>query len=238
MKHIFFPFLMDEANPAGGAGGGGTPNPTPDPNKPAPTEAEKERDRVVAENVELRRKQREIDATAKTNAERVAALEKAGNKTSGDWKAVAETAEKEANDWKAKFETANTAFVNTLTSSKVREEALKQGLKPDLVDLLDTMDLPDVEAEIDANNRFNVKGVETAIKNLKVLKPSLFSEKQPPQFNPGGASGGAGGGAVTDVKTAQANYLAAHKNRMKDPQAFNKAHSDYQNALIAARKGK
>lgn len=219
------------------------PNNTPDPvpntppvtDPPAVDERQKELDRVLLENADIRKKQKDAETRANAAAEELANLKKAGHKTSGDWQKVAEAAEAEATTWKAKFEKSNQAFVGTLTSAKVREEALKAGLKADLVDLLDTMDFAEVEATIDENNRFNVKGAELAIKNLKVLKPSLFETKAPPKFNAGGPSTP---GAPNTVEGAKEKYLIALKNRMKDPVGYLAAHKEYQAAVFEARKAK
>lgn len=213
-----------------------TPNPnTPDPNKPnPPDEAAKERERLLTENASLRKAQKDAEAERQRIADENAALKKAGHKTTGDWQKVAETAETEAKTWREKHEKAQAAFVNTLVGGKVREEALKQGLKPDLVDLLDSMAFDEIEAGIE-DGKFNVKGTDTAIANLKRLRPSLFQEAQPPRFNAGGAGTPPAAKTLEDAKN---NYLAALKNRFKDPQKFNQAHLEYQKALSEARKAK
>lgn len=218
-----------------------TPNPNPNPNPtppntpPATDEATKEKERLLSENQALRKAQKDAEAERQRVQDELAALKKAGHKTTGDWQKVAETAEQEAKTWKEKHENANRAFVNTLVSGKVREEALKQGLKPDLVDLLDSMEFEEIEANIEGG-KFSVKGADTAISNLKKLRPSLFSEAQPPKFNAGGPS--ATPGAPMGLKDAEEKYLAAMKNRYKDPAAFNKAQLEYQKAIFEARKAK
>lgn len=233
MKTLFIPFKLAPED-EGGGGGGNNPNNTPNPNpNPAPTEGEKEKERLLNENAELRKRQKEEAAEKQRLADELAALKKAGHKTSGDWQKVAEAAEAEAQTWKSKFEKANGAFVNTLVSSRLREEALKQGAKADMVDLIDSMEFDEIEAAIDENNRFNVKGVDTAIANLKKLRPSFFDTAQPPKFNKGGPSGNAPAG---DLASAKQKYLEAMKNRHKNPAAYNQAHLDYQKAIIEDRK--
>lgn len=217
-----------------------TPNPnpnTPPPSPPPPTdEKEKEIQRLLNENKSLREKNKEFDTSLLSVREELSALKKAGHKTNGDWQKLAETHETEAKTWKDKYEKANSAFIGTLTGGKLREEALKQGLKPDLVDLLDGMDFDEVEAIIDENNRFNVKGVETAVSNLKKLRPSLFTDARPPSFNPGGPGGTPP--APKSLEEAEAAYLEARKNRFKDPAAWNKAQTDYRKAINEGRKAK
>lgn len=214
------------------------PTPPVDPTKtPEPkSEFEKERERLATENANLRKNLKDYEAQQNQLREELSALKKAGHKSTNDWQKLAELNETEAKTWKDKYERTNKAFVNTLTSSKIREEALKNGLKPDLVDLLDTMELPEVEAIIDENNRFNVKGAETAVQNLKRLRPSLFQEAQAPKINAGGASGMTQTGNPKNLAEAKTAYLEARKNRFKDPNGFMQAQINFQKAAIEARK--
>lgn len=212
-------------------------NPNPNPNPAPPSDADKEKERILNENAQLRKQLKDSDTKLTQFSEELSNLKKAGHKNSGDWQKLAETHEQEAKSYKEKFENASKAFVNTLTSSKVREEALKQGFKQDLVDLLDNMELDGVEAVIDENNRFNVKGVETAVGNLKKLRPSLFTEAAPPKFNAGGANAPHNPGPTT-VKDAQAAYLEARKNRFKDPVTYQKALETFSKAALESRKAK
>lgn len=216
------------------------PNPNPNPNPVLPTEAEKEKERLATENANLRKQLKETDTKLTQFSEELTNLKKAGHKNSGDWQKVAEANETEAKTWKEKYEKSNSAFVNTLAGGAVREEALKNGFKPDLVDLLDTMDLPDVEVVIDENNRFNVKGAQTAVQNLKKLRPSLFQEATPPKFNAGGGGNGGGGNgsAPTNVKEAKEAYLLARQNRAKDPETYKKALENLSKVSLESRKAK
>lgn len=237
MKNIFFPFLLDAATEGGGGGGGNpNPNPTPDPNKPAPTEAEKERDRLVAENAEVRKKAKANEDALNAIKLEIAELKKAGNKTQGDWQKVAEQTETEKAELLSENTNLKAAFKNTLVSSRIREEALKQGAKADMVDLIDSMEFSEVEFNLDpASMKFNLKGVETAVGNLKKLRPSFFDTKAPPAFNKGGPSGG-NPGAPKTVDEAKKHYLDAMRTRHKDPVKFNEAHLNYQKALTEAKK--
>lgn len=218
-----------------------TPPPvnTPPPANPPPADdpKQKELDRVLTENAAIRKSLKDAEAARTQQAEELAALKRAGHKNTGDWQKVAETAETEAKTWKEKHEAANRAFVNTLVGSKVREEALKLGFKKDLIDLLDAMEFEEIQADIEGG-KFNVKGADVAISNLKKLRPSLFDEVQPPKFNAGGASSGLSNSAPGSLKEAEAAYLAALKNKFKDPAAFNQAHLNYQKAIFEARKAK
>jgi hypothetical protein len=223
-----------------------TDNQTPPNNQPPkthdtpPPQTDAEKERLANENANLRKQLKETDGKLTSLADELSGLKKAGHKNSGDWQKVAEQNENEAKTWKEKFEKSNSAFVNTLAGSAVREEALKNGFKPDLVDLLDSMDLPDVEVVIDENNRFNVKGATTAVQNLKKLRPSLFQEATPPKFNSGGGGngGGGGGGQPTTVKEAQAAYLEARQNRAKNPEAYKKALENLSKVSLESRKAK
>ncbi len=236
MKNIFFPFRMEGVNE--NPPGNGTPPSTPPVTPPAKSEHEKELERVMQENASLRTKSKDAETKAQQALDEIANLKKAGNKTSGDWKAVAETAEAEADKWKKKCETLNTAFVNTIVGGKVKEEALKNGYKPDLTDLLDGMQFDEIECDVDDNLRFNLKGVDTAIANLKKVKPSLFGEKQPPQFNAGGGGGSGGSAPKGDVESTKAAYLIAFKNRLREPDKFNVALAAYQKAIRESKAKK
>ena len=230
MKTLFIPLKQSPEDEGGGGGGGNnTPNPTPNP---TPTDADKEKERLYNENLELRKKAKENEAKAQQALDEIAALKKSGHKTAGDWQKLAETLEKENQELQGKFKKTNEAFVNTLTSSRLREEALKQGAKADMVDLIDSMEFSEIEADIDENNRFVVKGVETAVSNLKKLRPSFFDLKQAPQFNKGGVSTPGQPKGLAEAKEA---FLAAMKNRAKNPAAYNQAHLDYQKAIKEAK---
>lgn len=242
MKTIYFPhFLMDEANPGGSGGGGGNPpNPTPnpDPNKPAPTEAEKERDRLLAENTEVRKKARANEDALNALKLEIAELKKAGAKGSGDWKAVADQLEETVKTLTASNENLKAGFKNTLVSARLREEAMKQGAKADMVDLIDSMEFSEIEFNLDEQNmKFNLKGVDTAVANLKKLRPSFFDAKKVPDFN--GRQPGAGGGAEnTTLESAKTEYLAALKEKHKNPARYEKAFKTYQEEILKARKAK
>jgi hypothetical protein len=210
------------------------PTQTPPNNTPDPRQAEL--DRVLTENQNLRKSLKETEGKFTSLETQLKDLQKAGHKTSGDWQKVAETAENEAKTWREKHSTANQAFVNTLVSAKVREEALKNGFKKDLVDLLDSMEFDEIEASIE-DNKFNVKGAENAISNLKKLRPSLFETPPPPTVN-NGIPGNGSPGAPKTVENAKAAFQAAFKLRYKDPTAFNKAQLDYQNAIFEAKRAK
>lgn len=211
-----------------------TPPASTPPATPPASEADKERERLLTENAEIRKKAKEADAEKQRLSDELAALKKAGHKTSGDWQKVAEVNETEARTWKEKAEKLTKAFSATIVGGKLREEALKQGAKSDMVDLIDSMDFDEVEFALDEENlRFNVKGVDTAISNLKKVRPSFFGSKEAPKFNAGGP------GAPQAPKTledAKANYVAALKLRNKDPVKFNQAYAAYQQAITDARK--
>lgn len=236
MKNIFFPFLFEETTGGeGGSGGNGTPNTPPNTANPPPAD-DKEKERLLNENAELRKKSKETESALQQVRDEIANLKKAGHKTSGDWQKVAEALEQELAGVKSTNEKLKGAFENTIVSSRIREEALKQGVKPDMVDLLDSLPFAEVEFSLDEQElKFNLKGVDSAVANLKKLRPSLFGAAPPPQFNKGTP------GAPQAPKTAEeakAAYLAAHKNRFKDPVAFTKAAENYQKAIQEARKAK
>lgn len=240
MKTLYMPlFLMDEANDGGGQGGGGnttTTNNTGNQQQNQQSDADKERERLLTENAELRKKQKDAETALSSVRDEIANLKKAGHKTAGDWQKVAEALEQEVTGLKSTSEKLKAAFENTIVTSRIREEALKQGVKPDMVDLLDSLPFAEVEFALDEENlKFNLKGVDTAVGNLKKLRPSLFGAAPPPQFNKG--TPGAPGKPAT-LEDAKSKYLAAHKNRFKDPVAFKAAAEVYQNAIFEARKAK
>lgn len=239
MKTIFFPFRLDEANPDGGGGGGGnTPNP-PNPNPPQQTEAEKERDRLLAENAEVRKKAKANEDSLNALKLELAELKKAGAKGSGDWKAVADQLEETVKTLTASNENLKAGFKNTLVSARLREEALKQGAKADMVDLIDSMEFSEIEFNLDEQNmKFNLKGVDTAVANLKKLRPSFFDAKQPPNFNGNPPGGGGGGGGEAGLEGAKKEYLAALKEKHKNPARYEKAHKAYHEEILKARKAK
>jgi hypothetical protein len=213
------------------------PNPNPNPNPPITDEKQKEIDRLLTENQNLRKSTKDTEAKVTTLSEQLSALQKQGLKGSEDWKKLAETNEQEATTWKTKFTQVNEAFVGTLVSSKVKEEALKLGLLPEAVNDLDTLAFDEVEAVIDANNKFNVKGAEVAASNLKKLRPHWFKNGAAPNFNHG-ANGGGAPTQAEGLQSAKEKYETALKNRAKDPDGFAKAHKDYQAAIFEARKTK
>lgn len=211
---------------------------TTEPNTSTQTdEKQKEIDRLLTENQNIRKISKDNEAALNLVKEEIANLKKAGHKSSGDWQKVAEAFEAEAKTSKDKYEKATKAFVNTLTGAKIKEEALKNGFKADLVDLLDTMEFDEVDAFIDENERFNVKGYDVAISNLKKLRPSLFDSANPPQFNNGQPNNGKPS-PPKNLEDAKLAFIAATKTRTKDPAAYNKANMEYQKAIIEDRKSK
>ena len=245
MKTIYIPlFKMDEATEGGGSGGGGgnsgasATNTNQNQADPSP-EITKERERLQSENAELRKKQKATEDKMVQLGEELANLKKSGAKGVGDWKKVAEDQEKEIETLKASNTAMKEGFRNTLVGARLREEALKQGAKADMVDLIDSMSFDEVDFKLDDQAmKFSVSGVETAITNLKKVRPSFFDVKAAPKFNNGNGGGQGGGSGATDLEAAKSNYLAAHKNRIKDPAKFNQAHLEYQKALTAAKAAK
>lgn len=217
-----------------------TPNqPNTPPNEPAntpPDERQKEIERLLSENQNLRKTNKEASERLNALETSLTEMKKAGHKSNGEYQKLWEESEKQNEVLKGKYQTTVEAFKGTLTSQKVKEEALKNGFKPDLVDLLDTMHFEEIDTVIDENNRFVVKGAEQAVKRLKATRQSLFAEPKAPSFNPGGP--GAPPSKPGSLEEAKARYQAALANRNKNPVEFNKAHTEYQSAIFANKRAK
>lgn len=196
-----------------------------------------ERERLLNENSKLRKSLKETNDKFKTLETEIDEMKKSGHKSKGDWQKYAQMMEEKLAEVTKKHKDAVNAFHNTLVSGKVREEALKKGLKPDLVDLLDNMEMESVVAEIE-NGKYNVRGYDTFIDNLKRDRPSLFTTPNPPKINSGSNPGFEGGNNTTSEKDAKEKYLAALANRAKDPKAFAAAAVEYHKAIKDSRKQK
>lgn len=241
MKNIFNSLKQAPEGDEGGGGGGTNTTQTQTTQQNTQTqstqsEVDKEKERLLNENAELRKKTKEYESSLQQVRDEIANLKKSGAKTSGDWQKVAEQLEGEVENLKASNEKLKEGFKNTLVSSRLREEALKQGAKPDMVDLIDSMQFDEIEFNLDEEQlRFNLKGVDAAIAGLKKTRPSFFGATPPPQFNKGGPGAPSKPQGLEDAK---ANYLKAMKNRYKDPVAFQEATKVYQQAIFEARKAK
>ncbi len=229
MKSIFFPFkLSPEGDPPPG---GGNPNPAP----PLPNPQQAEIDRIVAENNDLRKKNKDFEGTLNTVKTELEGLKRTGLKTNGDWQKVAGEYEIEAKTWKEKHDKVIGAFTKTLRLGEVKAEALKKGLRPEAVADVNSMNFEDVEVIIDANNQFVVKGADRAAEGLTKIRPHWFKDATPPAFNPGGGGNPPAPKGKLTVEEAKAAYLKALPNRGKDPVGFNKAWEEYSQAVTAAK---
>lgn len=203
-------------------------------NQNPPDEKQKEIDRLLAENGNLRKAQKDTETTLGTLKQELDGLKKSGMKGGEKWQELAQTYEQENTTLKTQLSTKESAFEGYLKNARVKEEALKLGLLPEAVHDIDALDFDEIQISVEGT-RYNVKGAEVAAQNLKRLRPHWFKNAAAPNFNPGAN----GGGAPTQAETlAQAleKYQAALKNRVKDPEGYAKAHKEYQDAVFASRK--
>lgn len=202
----------------------------------APDEKQKEIDRLLEENGTLRKAQKDTESTLGTLKQELDGLKKSGMKGDQKWQELAQTYESENSELKKQVSTKESAFIGYLSNARVKEEALKLGLRPEAVGDIDSLDFDEVQVAIEGS-RYNVKGAEVAAQNLKKLRPHWFKDEKAPNFNPGAN----GGGAPTQSETlaqAKEKYETALKNRFKDPEGFQKAYKDYQAAIFESRKAK
>jgi len=67
--------------------------------------------------------------------------------------------------------------------SKLKEEALKNGIDEDFLDMLDAFDTSDILVETTSSGQFVVNGADTWVEALKSTKPKMFKQKVDPTIN-------------------------------------------------------
>lgn len=92
-------------------------------------------------------------------------------------------------DWENKFKGLNETIRENHRISAVKEQAVKSGLDPDFMDMLDAFDMSEVIVEKTDSGRFSVSGADTFIESLKSAKPKMFTKqsKDPSINNKGGS---------------------------------------------------
>lgn len=176
-------------DPASAGGAGGAPASAP---APVSTVSKAEFDRVLSELHGFKNQAKELlDAKNKSEEENLRA-----NK---QWKELAERHEKTAKDWQEKFSGLSQSVVKDKKISAVREAALKSGIRQEALQDLEMLELRDVQVETTSTGRINVLGAETAISNLKTLRPHWFGGSSGPGVNTNtpGVTGNGTPGTVT-----------------------------------------
>lgn len=230
MKYIFFPFLMDEANPDGSGGNtGGSPNNTNGNNGGSGSgdegggggSGDDELSQLRAALEAERKEKKNLSSTITRLTTDIDGLRKQTMRSQNDFKALFETSEKEKGELQAKYDKLNRAVVHTARVGKVKEEAQKMGLRSEALSDIEDLDLDELEVKVGDNAIITVNGAREFTDRLKKVKGHWFKSPDDPAFNAGGGAG-SGGGSGNGAQITQAQFQEAFKNRNKSPEHMTK----------------
>ncbi len=193
-----------------------TPNPSTPPAKP-PTPPVEGDDKVVPiESYNgVKADMHRFKAEKQKLEDELKAVKEKEMKEKDQWKEFGTTKEKEANDWKQKHDQLHNNLFEGAKLSKVKEEAIKLGLREEAVDDLELMDFKDVVVETTSRGKINVHGAKSAAEKIKQTKPHWFTAPGAPNINnrqPGVNANGDGGATKVTIADMNKAELAAQKS--------------------------
>lgn len=218
MKHIFWPKMAPaDENNSGGSSGGTTDNPNDNGSGNEPSEVEQLKEQLAAE----RKAKEQLSSQVTKLSEEFTTLKRQAHKGKEDFKALSESLEKENGELKSTLQKFKDAVNHTARVGEVKAAALKAGLREEAVGDLESMDLSEIQVEIDDNNVIRVKGADDYAAKLKKLKSYMFKAPADPNFNAGNGGGGGNNGGGGE-KVTREQWQKAFTERNKSPEA--KAH--------------
>jgi flagellar biosynthesis GTPase FlhF len=120
---------------------------------------------------------------ARKAAEKLKEIEEKEMREKQQWKEYAAMKEKEAEEHRSKYEGLQQNLQERAKISKVREEALKLGLRDEAIDDLEMFEFSDVIVETTSTGRVNVIGAKSAAERVKLQKPHWFNSSKVPNVN-------------------------------------------------------
>lgn len=155
------------------------------------------------------------DAEARLNA-----IETERLREKEDFKGLADRTIKERDELKEQLTKSQSTFAETLKFNRVREAALKAGIRPEAMDDLESLDLNEIEVETTSSGRFSVRGADAFVENLKKKKSFWFQDPKAPKFNSGGGNPPPDG---DDGKMDENKLWALEKKHGRDSKIFKEA---------------
>jgi len=110
---------------------------------------------------------------------RLDGLKLQGHKEKEDWKEVARIHEEKAKDLEGKYSGLKESLVSSAKITKLTEEAVKQGIRPEALPDLELIDFDELIVETTSTGKILVTGQDRAIAKLKILRPHWFSKIVP-----------------------------------------------------------
>ena len=228
MKYLFpfFNLKMDEANDGtGGGGSGGSPNNNGnngsgsggDGSGGGGSGGDDELSQLRAQLENERKEKKTLQGSLTKLTADIEGLRKANHKAQGDFKALYEDSEKKAGELQGKYDKLKTSVFHTARVGKVKEEALKLGLRQEALSDIEDLDLEELEVAVGDNSIISVNGAKEFTDRLKKVKGHWFKSPDDPAFNAGGG-GGSGGGTGGGTKITMEEFQQAYINRNKSPE--------------------
>lgn len=109
------------------------------------------------------------DMANKSRAEQEAIL-----REKGEWQKIAEMKEQEAKEVSERYSQLQESLVQSKKFEALKEEALKQGIRPEALLDLELVGMDGVQVEQTSLGRVNVLGVGDAINRIKATRPHWF----------------------------------------------------------------
>lgn len=153
-------------------------------------------------------------------------------KSKEQFKELYESESNKAKDLEKKYEDLQLWMVQTQREDKVREEAMKVGLRPESLEDLRLIDLSDVAVKA-ADGRFIVEGAKERVERLKSERPHWFKPVQPPNVNPGSGAPNTGSNHPTELTASYMNEL-----ERKNPSEYVRLFPEYKKQAVDRMKSK
>ena len=115
--------------------------------------------------------------------EKLNEAEKEKLQSSNNYKALYEKAEQKAKEASERLTDFEKRVIEDKKMNAIKQAALKDGLNPEFIDLLDAFDTSDVIVEQTDRGSFNVIGSDNWVETLKKDRPSFFKVKADAVFD-------------------------------------------------------
>ena len=110
-------------------------------------------------------------------------LEEKNLEGSNNYKELWEKERSSKVDIEGKLKSLTGNIIEDKKMSRLKEEALKNGIDEDFLDMLDAFDTSDILVETTSSGQFIVNGADTWVESLKNTKPKMFKQKVDPTIN-------------------------------------------------------